>query len=587
MNQHGNIICPLCGDEVDRVLFRYHIDNEKVVLQKIKEHNPDWTINDGACSRCVDYYHTELVIQQRLLPEVGPYFPVKSADDFIILPVPLRLNADARFTGKGVTICFIDSGFYPHPDLMEHKNRIKLYKDITKNRKAPSNSPKGEDFGVLQSQWHGTMTSVVCAGDGYLSNGLYKGIASDAELVLLKVMNDEGHITTENIVKALQWVLQHYKKYDIRIVNMSLGDDAATSYKQSEIDKLAEQLVELGIVVVAAVGNDEHGAIKPPANSPHVIAVGGVDDSNVLNGEGLYHSSYGFTVDGLMKPELCAHAIWIAAPILPGTKEQREAAAIYRLIEMNDDELLQVVKAGYAKIKIDDAHSLNIVETGHALSLRQKNNNDDWIWMNDVQLDSAVFQSNNVSFIRDAIIKRIQQCKYISPHYMHVDGTSFAAPIVCSLIAQLLEANPQLTPSAIREVLFSTAKRIEGLPAERQGFGVIRPRKALLKVLKREQIMKANASPFINQSKNSIEFYMQSDCASQISLAGTFNHWAQDVLLLEPGRNGLWKIEIPMLPAGKYSYKFFIDDKMWMEDVDNPYREPDGFVGFNSLLVIE
>jgi hypothetical protein len=170
---------------------------------------------------------------------------------------------------------------------------------------------------------------------------------------------------------------------------------------------------------------------------------------------------------------------------------------------------------------------------------------------------------------------------------MHVDGTSFAAPIVCSVIAQMLEANPQLTPAAIREVLFSTAKRIENFPAERQGFGVIRPRKALLKILKREMIMKEHNSPFINQKKNSIEFFMQSDCASHISLAGSFNHWAQDVLLLEPCRNGLWKIEIPMLPAGTYKYKFFVDDKMWMEDVDNPYREPDGFSGFNSLLIIE
>ena len=398
------------------------------------------------------------------------------------------------------------------------------------------------------------MTSVVCASDGFLSNGLYKGIASNAELVLLKVMNDEGHITTENIVKALRWVLKNFEKYDIRIVNMSLGDDAPASYEQSEVDQLAEQLVRNGIVVVAAVGNDENGVIKPPANSPHVIAVGGIDDENDLNDEArLYHSSYGLTVDGLMKPELLANAIWIAAPILPGTKEQREAEALYRLVNTHDDELVSAVRKSSP----------------------------------DINLDFAVYASNDVTFIREAIVRRIQTCKCISPHYMHVDGTSFAAPIVCSLIAQMLEANPKLTPAAVREVLFSTAKRIDGWPAERQGFGVIRPRKALLKVLKREQIMKANASPFVNQQKKSIEFYMQSDCASQISLAGSFNQWANDVLLLEPGRNGLWKIEIPMLPVGRYKYKFFIDDKIWMEDVDNPYREPDGFAGFNSLLIIE
>jgi len=99
--------------------------------------------------------------------------------------------------------------------------------------------------------------------------------------------------------------------------------------------------------------------------------------------------------------------------------------------------------------------------------------------------------------------------------------------------------------------------------------------------------MKPVISPHINDRKKTIEFYIHNDCAQQISLAGSFNHWAQDVLLMEPGKNGMWKIEIPLLPAGKYSYKFFLDDKMWMEDIDNPYREPDGHSGFNSVLLIE
>jgi len=151
----------------------------------------------------------------------------------------------------------------------------------------------------------------------------------------------------------------------------------------------------------------------------------------------------------------------------------------------------------------------------------------------------------------------------------------------------LLEANSTLTPLMVRQILFSTAKRIDAVAAERQGFGVIRPRKAILKTLKREIIMKPYPSPEVNARQNTISFYVQNECASQISLAGTFNHWAQDVLLMEPGKNGIWKIEIPMLPAGRYHYKFFVDDKMWMEDIDNPYREPDGFNGFNSILVIE
>lgn len=550
MNQQQQIECPLCGDSVNKLVYRYHIDNEKVVLAKIKEHYPDWTENDGICSRCIDYYHSEILMQQRILPEIGPFFRVKNVDDFVILPTPLRLDADPRYTGKGVTICFIDSGFFRHADLTAHRNRIKTIIDITKSDKT------GKVNSVIEQEaaWHGTMTSVVCAGDGYSDHGLYKGIASDAELVLLKVMDEEGRITTENIIKALQWVLKNNKRYGIRIVNISLGDDNAASYKHSEIDQLAEHLIEKGIVIVAAVGNDENGMIKPPANSPNVIAVGGFDDDNSLDAElKLYHSSYGKTIDDLMKPELIANAIWIAAPVLPGTKEQKEAEVLYSLLKQDDEKLIPELSKFFSQ----------------------------------TELDYAVSQSNNVTFIREAIVKRIQTCKYISPHYMHVDGTSFAAPIVCSLVAQMLEANPSLSPAAIREVLFSTAKRIESLPAERQGFGMIGPRRALLKILKREIIMKPKASPYFNLEKKSIEFYMQNDCASHISLSGSFNNWAQDVLLMEPGKNGIWKIEIPMLPTGRYRYKFLIDKKMWMEDVNNPNREPDGLNGFNSLLIIE
>jgi 1,4-alpha-glucan branching enzyme len=98
--------------------------------------------------------------------------------------------------------------------------------------------------------------------------------------------------------------------------------------------------------------------------------------------------------------------------------------------------------------------------------------------------------------------------------------------------------------------------------------------------------MKSHESPYINRRKKSIEFSIRNNCAHQISLAGNFNHWAKDVLQMRPDKNGVWKIEIPMLPGGKYHYKFFIDDRMWMEDVDNPYREPDGLTGFYSILFI-
>ena len=261
MNQTATIVCPLCNDPVDKLLYRYHLDNEREVIGRIKEQNPGWSENDGACSRCVDYYHTELVLQQRLLPEIGPHFPIKSADDFIILPTGLRLDADPRYTGKGVTICFIDSGFYPHPDLTAYKIRIKEKIEI-RSIKSLSQVPSfGGDLGealpgieAADVAWHGTMTSVVCAGDGYLSKGLYKGIASDAELVLLKVST--GPALEGDLEKALQWILDHHREYNIRIINISLGVNETVPFKQSKVDRLCEKLIEQGVTIVAAVGND-------------------------------------------------------------------------------------------------------------------------------------------------------------------------------------------------------------------------------------------------------------------------------------------------------------------------------------------
>ena len=125
MNPGTQLICPLCKDSVDKLVFRFHIDSERPIIDRIKADHSDWGEDDGACSRCIDYYHTAIVREQQLLPEIGPHFPVKCLSEFVILPTGLRVNAHPRFTGRGVTICFIDSGFFLHPDLITHRNRIK------------------------------------------------------------------------------------------------------------------------------------------------------------------------------------------------------------------------------------------------------------------------------------------------------------------------------------------------------------------------------------------------------------------------------------------------------------------------------
>src|SRR6185312_238430 len=92
------------------------------------------------------------------------------------LPVPVRMDADERYTGRGITIAFLDSGFYAHTDLTKPVNRIVAYHNIFE----PKDDVSALDTADVAS-WHGMMTSVVAAGNGQLSDGLYRSIASEAK----------------------------------------------------------------------------------------------------------------------------------------------------------------------------------------------------------------------------------------------------------------------------------------------------------------------------------------------------------------------------------------------------------------------
>ena len=135
------------------------------------------------------------------------------------LPVPVRMDADERYKGRGVTIAFLDSGFYAHKRSDSTANRIVAYHNIFAVQ---------EDLLSLETadvaSWHGMMTSVVAAGNGHLSDGFYRSIAPEAKVVLVKI-GKTGHIPESNIEKGLRWVLTNKAKYQIRIVNISAGGD--------------------------------------------------------------------------------------------------------------------------------------------------------------------------------------------------------------------------------------------------------------------------------------------------------------------------------------------------------------------------
>jgi len=359
------------------------------------------------------------------------------------LPVPVRMDADERYTGRGVTIAFLDSGFYAHKDLTEPANRIVAYHSIFAAEDHPSYLEKPD-----VASWHGMMTSVVAAGNGHLSDGFYRSIAPKANVVLVKI-GKTGHIPEINIETGLRWVLTNKDKYDIRIVNISAGGDFEQPYLRNSLCQLVEETVKAGLTVVCAVGNAGLAPghpVLPPASAPSSIAVGGLDDQNSLDRarRGMYRSSYGPTVDGLQKPEVIAPGIWVAGPILPHTPTADEAALYAELDAAADKELSDIILA----------------HTGV-----------------DKDLDEA--RDLTVPLLRQLISIKLRERHVINQHYKFVDGTSFAAPIVSSIVACMLEANPKLTPQQAKRVLIETAERVSGVEVDRQGWGVVVPRKAV------------------------------------------------------------------------------------------------------------
>src|SRR4026209_2310895 len=253
------------------------------------------------------------------------------------------MDADDRYTGRGVTIAFLDSGFYAHKDLTEPNNRITAYHSIFAAEDDPA-FLKTPDL----ASWHGMMTSVVAAGNGHLSDGLYRSIAPEANVVLVKI-GKTGRIPESNIETGLLWVFANREKYNIRIVKISAGGDFEQSYLNNSLCQLVEEVVKAGLTVVCAVGNAgllPGHPVLPPASAPSSIAVGGLDDQNSLDRarRGMYRSSYGPTIDGLQKPEVIAPGIWVAAPILPHTPTADEAQLYAQLDDAADEELREIIR---------------------------------------------------------------------------------------------------------------------------------------------------------------------------------------------------------------------------------------------------
>ncbi|HEX8355263.1 MAG TPA: S8 family serine peptidase, partial [Pyrinomonadaceae bacterium] len=328
-------------------------------------------------------------------------------------------------TGKGVGIAIVDSGISTsHPDFRKNgKSRVAASVDFTGGGTAVGKKGilLGDSIlfgdGILlgdgeDREGHGTGVAGVAAGSGAASAGYgasFAGIAPEASLIDLKVLDDRGVGTTSSVLGAINWAIVNQKRFNIRVMNLSLGAPVRESYHTDPLCKAVERAVLSGIVVVAAAGNegrtDEVVGHKP-------------------NGDPIYRPVYG----GIHSPGNSPYAITVGASDTNGT------------VARSDDRMAQFSSKG--PTAFDHLMKPELVAPGRGVvaAMSQESPNTA------AQRPDRVAQPAGSGALQNA--------------YYTYYGTSFSAPVVSGTVALMLEANRSLTPALVKATLMRTANAL-------------------------------------------------------------------------------------------------------------------------------
>jgi serine protease AprX len=306
--------------------------------------------------------------------------------------------------GKDVVVAVVDSGIiYNHPDL--DKDRIIFYKDFS--GESNENNPK-------DLLGHGTHVASLIGGSGKMSNGYNQGVAPGVKFVILRITS------VSEIIKALEWIKENGKKYNIKVVNLSIGVDPKTGYLNDAIAKLANDLAQ-DYTVVAAAGNDyANETIDSPGMAPDVITVGGLDTKNTcdVSDDTIYDaSSKGPSpFDLLDKPDVIAPAKLLAGARVPGS-----------------------VFDPYKNSK------QNIYNNDIKVNLNSNKN--------------QFYQDNKVNIL-DTNINNVNDI-WQGQYYINLSGTSGATAIVSGIAALIYQVLPNATPKLVKEIIIKTAHKVK------------------------------------------------------------------------------------------------------------------------------
>jgi thermitase len=208
-------------------------------------------------------------------PTPGEYF-----DQEVLVPMHVK-EAQQITKGAGVVVAVIDTGVdYNHPDLTDHilrdQNNAVVGYDFVDNDNDPMDQTNGiDDDGdgdIDEGAGHGTHIS-----------GIVALIAPEAKIVPIRVLDDEGSGTADNVASAIRWFINDTNvPATKKIINLSLGIpnvDKVEVIHQVIDEEIDEQ--GLPIFVVAAAGNDGLPKVHYPASEGDVLSIAAVDKHDV------------------------------------------------------------------------------------------------------------------------------------------------------------------------------------------------------------------------------------------------------------------------------------------------------------------
>jgi len=218
------------------------------------------------------------------------------------------------YTGAGVGVALVDSGVSTHPDL--NGGFLGSSRVVWNQSFVPGNASANDQYG------HGTHVAGLIAGNGSSSTGAqysrtFEGIAPQANLINLRVLDQNGGGTDSAVISAISTAIALKPLFNIRVLNLSLGRPIYESYKLDPLCHAVEAAWKSGIVVVVAAGNNGryqptngYATVTSPGNDPYVITVGAMKPMGTptrLDDLIASYSSKGPTaVDDVAKPDLVA-----------------------------------------------------------------------------------------------------------------------------------------------------------------------------------------------------------------------------------------------------------------------------------------